>query len=330
METGDHGSFNSWGRDRWWGTKGVDFDALPTGKYTKLAVLDVIEPTILSNSRWRCDHGWDIDLDDGSTNYHVYNNLCLNGGLKLREGFYRVCENNVLVNNSLHAHVWFNDTHDVFRSNIVCTPYRPIRMREWTQQIDYNLLHDPDQRTQIAAKPLQDLSRHDEHSFEADARFIDTATGNYNVQPDSPALQLGFANFDMHDFGVQAPELKAIARTPELPSMTRSKSVTLDSTRSPAVVLWQGAKVRNIVGLDEVSAAGTPGETGVTVLEAPEASPAGKAGLTAGDVILAFNNKPVNDAQDLLRYTRQAGRGVQASITILRYQQESTVSVALE
>jgi len=24
---------------------------------------------ILSNSRWRCDHGWDIDLDDGSTNY---------------------------------------------------------------------------------------------------------------------------------------------------------------------------------------------------------------------------------------------------------------------
>jgi hypothetical protein len=203
-------------------------------------------------------------------------------------------------------------------------------MREWTQQIDYNLLHNPDQRTQIPAKPLQDLSRHDEHSFEADARFIDTATGNYDVQPDSPALQLGFTNFDMHDFGVQAPELKAIARTPELPSTTRSKSVTLDSTRSPDVVLWEGAKVRNIVGLDEVSAAGTPGETGVTVLEAPEASPAGKAGLTAGDVILGFNNKPVNNAQDLLRYTRQAGRGVHASITILRYQQESTVSVALE
>ena len=30
METGDHGSFNSWGRDRWWETKGVDFDTLPT------------------------------------------------------------------------------------------------------------------------------------------------------------------------------------------------------------------------------------------------------------------------------------------------------------
>lgn len=330
METGDHGSFNSWGRDRWWETKGIDFDALPVGKYAELPVLDVIEPNILSNTRWRCDHGWDIDLDDGSTNYRIYNNLCLNGGLKLREGFYRICENNVLVNNSLHAHVWLNDSHDVFRSNIVCTPYRPIRMRAWTQQIDYNLLHDPDRRTPILAKPLQDLSRHDEHSLEADVRFIDTATGNYNVQPDSPALQLGFANFDMHDFGVQAPELKAIARTPELPSTTRPKSVTLDSTRSPAVVQWEGAKVRNVVGLDEVSAAGTPGETGVTVLEVPQASPAGKAGLTPGDVILAFNNRPVNDTQDLLRYTRQAGGEMHASITILRYQQESTVSIALE
>jgi hypothetical protein len=330
LETGDHGSFNSWGRDRWWETKGLDFDTLTVGKYTELPVLDVIEPNILSNSRWRCDHGWDIDLDDGSTNYRIYNNLCLNGGLKLREGFYRICENNVLVNNSLHAHVWFNDSHDVFRSNIVCTPYRPIRMREWTRQIDYNLLHNPERRTPIPAKPLQYLSRQDEHSFEANARFIDSATGNYNVQPDSPALQLGFANFDMHNFGVQAPELKAIARTPELPSARSPQSVTLNSTRSRAVVLWEGAKVRNIVGLDEVSAAGTPGETGVTVLEAPEASPAGNAGLTAGDVILRFNNKPVTDTKDLLRYTRQTGRGMHASITILRYQQESTVSVALE
>jgi hypothetical protein len=226
--------------------------------------------------------------------------------------------------------VWFNDSHDVFRSNIVGTPYRPIRMREWTQQIDYNLLHDPDRRTPISAKPLQDLSRLDEHSLEADARFVDPATGNYNVQPDSPALQLGFANFDMHEFGVQAPELKAIARTPQPPSTSRPKSVTLDSTRSPAVVLWEGAKVRNIVGLDEVSAAGTPGETGVTVLEVPPASPAGKAGLTPGDVILGFNNRPVKNTQDLLRYTRQAGRGMRAGITILRYQQESDVSIALE
>src|SRR6266852_5391049 len=122
-ETGDHGSFNSWGRDRWWGIKGLDLDTALQGPHAKLPVLDAAETNILSNSRWRCDHGWDIDLDDGSTNYHIYDNLCLNGGLKLREGFYRTCANNVLVNNSLHPHVWYNDSHDIFRGNIVFAPY---------------------------------------------------------------------------------------------------------------------------------------------------------------------------------------------------------------
>jgi PDZ domain len=330
METGDHGSFNSWGRDRWWQTKGLDFDTLLSSQYADLPVLDVIEPNTLSNSRWRCDHGWDIDLDDGSTNYHIYNNLCLNGGLKLREGFYRTCENNVLVSNSLHAHVWFNDSLTIFRSNIVCTPYRPIGMRKWTQQIDYNLLDVPGMQTAVSAKPLQKLSGQDEHSLEADAHFIDIPGGDYNVHTESPALQLGFINFDMQNFGVQSPELKAIARTPELPLSVGPKSVSLDSTRSRVVVAWEGTKVRNIVGLDEVSAAGTPGETGVIILEAPANTPVGKAALMPGDVILGFNKKPVNSVQDLLRYTRQSGHGSHASITILRFQQESSVSIQLQ
>jgi hypothetical protein len=329
-ETGDHGSFNSWGRDRWWGVKDIDFDTLLDGKYADLPVLDAIEPNTLSNSRWRCDHGWDIDLDDGSSNYRIYNNLCLNGGLKLREGFYRFCENNVLVNNSLHAHVWFNDSHSVIRSNIVFTPYRPIRMRQWTQQIDFNLLNQRGLGTSIPAKPLQDLSGDDTHSLEADAHFVDAAAGDYEVKPESPAFALGFMNFDMKNFGVQAPQLKAITRTPELPSATGPKPVALDSSRSRAIVEWQGAKVRNIVGLDEVSASGTPGETGVIVLDAPSDSQAEKDGITDDDVILNFNNKPVKDTQDLLRYTREASRGLRASITILRYGQTSTLSVALE
>jgi hypothetical protein len=91
-ETGDHGSFNSWGRDRYWGLRGVPDGALP-----KLALLDVVKPITLRNNRWRCDHGWDIDLDDGSSHYLIYNNLLLNGGLKFREGFQRTATNNIIV-----------------------------------------------------------------------------------------------------------------------------------------------------------------------------------------------------------------------------------------
>jgi len=87
-ETGDHGSFNSWGRDRFWGLKDV-----PDGKLPDLALLDAVETTVIRNSRWRCDHGWDVDLDDGSSNYLIENNLFLNGGLKLREGFHRTVRN---------------------------------------------------------------------------------------------------------------------------------------------------------------------------------------------------------------------------------------------
>jgi S1-C subfamily serine protease len=134
----------------------------------------------------------------------------------------------------------------------------------------------------------------------------------------------------MDDFGVQAPELKAVARTPTLPSGAEVSHVTLDATRSRTVVTWAGAKVRNIVGLDEVSAAGTPGETGVIVLDVPPVSAAEEAGISAGDVILAFDNKPVKDTLDLMRFTQMAASKHQASITILRFQQESTVKVSLD
>ena len=83
-ETGDHGSFNSWGRDRYWHP---DFNVMASvaENEPELLLSDAISTVIIRNNRFRCDHGWDIDLDDGYTNYHIYTNLCLNGGIKLRE-----------------------------------------------------------------------------------------------------------------------------------------------------------------------------------------------------------------------------------------------------
>jgi serine protease Do len=88
--------------------------------------------------------------------------------------------------------------------------------------------------------------------------------------------------------------------------------------------------VRNIVGPGEVSAAGTPGETGVILLYVPKTSDAAKAGLFTGDILLAFNGKPVKELQDLLKETRQVVAGTAVSVTVLRYQQESTVMILLK
>jgi hypothetical protein len=71
-----------------------------------LATLDAIEPVVIRRNRFECDHGWDVDLDDGASNYVIEENLKLSGGLKLREGVHRVVRNNILVNGSFHPHVW--------------------------------------------------------------------------------------------------------------------------------------------------------------------------------------------------------------------------------
>jgi hypothetical protein len=180
--------------------------------------LDAVKPVILRNNRWRCDHGWDIDLDDGSSNYIITNNLCLHGGIKNREGYGRVVENNIMVGAGFDPHVWLEAGGDIFRRNIVWREYAPAAMPAppWGKEMDYNLL-EKDGAISSPAIRLQQQSGRDSHSIVADAQFVDAAQGDYRVKRSSPALALGFMNFPMDQFGVQKPALRAIARTPVLP-----------------------------------------------------------------------------------------------------------------
>src|SRR5262249_22571008 len=130
LETGDHGAFNSWGRDRFW-LPDIETVNVAVSKDSTMPYWDAVKPIVMHDNRFHCEHGWDIDLDDGSSNYHIYNNVCLNGGLKLREGFGRIVENNVIVNNSFHPHVWYANSGDVFTHNIVSADYAPIGIRQW-------------------------------------------------------------------------------------------------------------------------------------------------------------------------------------------------------
>jgi hypothetical protein len=217
-ETGDHGCFNSWGRDRYWRPNPEEVNAW-IRQAPDLPKLDTIKPNILANNRWRCDHGWDIDLDDGSSFYIISNNLCLHGGIKNREGFGRIVKNNIMVDGGFDPHVWFAQCGDIFRRNIVWTDYRPAAMHRppWGAEMDFNLVQRDGAPGIAPATRLQEQSGRDAHSIAADAGFVDPAHGDYRVKQGSPAQTLGFVNFPMNQFGVQKPELKAIARSPELP-----------------------------------------------------------------------------------------------------------------
>ena len=325
-ETGDHGSFNSWGRDRYW-LPNINEVNDWVKQVPDLPKLDAVKPIVLANNRWRCDHGWDIDLDDGSSFYIITNNLCLHGGIKNREGFGRVVENNIMVDGSYNPHVWFAESGDIFLHNIVWTAYRPANMHRppWGAAMDFNLMHKDGATTNAPATRLQQQSGRDEHSIIADAKFVDAAHGDYRVKDGSPALALGFVNFPMDNFGVQKPELKAMARTPMLPvpKVVAAAPVTRDATPRA----WLGASVRNIADEGEMSAFGLPGVTGVLVLEVSATSPLAKAGLHKNDVILSVNGDKTADVAILLRQVPSLTAGQTTKLGISRLQKEITLTL---
>lgn len=330
LETNDHGAFNAWGRDRYWGLTDLDLNRINSSPpssdvRSELPLLDAVEPTILRNNRWRCDHGWDIDLDDGSSHYRIYNNLCLSGGIKLREGFYRVCENNITVNNSLHPHVWYEGSGDMIRRNIVFSPYRPVRVPEpWGRECDYNLLHQAGLPQPEPAVELQRQSKRDAHSLYADALFANPAAGDFTVSEQSPARILGFENFPMDGFGVRKQELRRIARAPKL--LERPTRITDNPhVREADKREWGGAIIKTIAGLGEVSASGLPDEIGVLMVSVPAESRPFQLGLREGDVIIRFQGQTVRSADQLLHGFKTVKPGHAVMLAIFRDQQESSL-----
>ncbi len=316
-ETGDHGSFNSWGRDRFWHPNYNTMTSIVRDE-PELLLIDAISTTIIRNNRFRCDRGWDIDLDDGATNYHIYNNLCLNGGIKLREGFYRVVENNILINNTFHPHVWFADSGDVFTRNIVMTPYRPINLHGWGGEVDYNIFTG---RTALDAARERDI---DHHSIVYPVRFENPEQGDYRVTGSAvPVFRIGFQNFEMDRFGVVSPRLRELARTPQM-------SLPVDSSDDGAieVVEWQGLHIKNLESLGERSATGMDSERGVYVVTIISYDTPLRDYLQPNDVILEFAGRVINDLNDLAAAVEQADPGREQEMVVFRNQRENVVKIA--
>lgn len=294
LETHDHGSFNSWGRDRFWHRdRALSQEFI--NKEPDLPFLDAVKTTIIRNSRWRCDHGWDIDLDDGSSNYDIYNNLLLSGGLKLREGFRRHAWNNIAWNNGFHPHVWYDGSKDQVYSNIFMYQHRPARMnKEYTDgtRVDDNLFASD----QAAVMKISDVLGWDGNSIYGDPMFIDPAKGDFRVKDGSPALKIGFENFPMDQFGVKKPSLKAIARTPEIPPFGAVRSKRAKAV--PNKMQWLGATLSDLSGQDFSAYGVSQADGGVAFSGVVPGSPAAIAGFLNGDLIQAVNGgKTVNTNQ---------------------------------
>ncbi len=319
LETHDHGSFNSWGRDRFWASNHRSVSEPEVKKDPKLPYLDVIKTIVLRDSRWRCDHGWDIDLDDGSSNYEIYNNLMLSGGLKFREGYGRKAYNNILVNSGFHPHVWFDDSASEFRRNIVMKAHAPTGQPEnWGETVDENFFASEADRARNLG------SGADAHSLAGDPMFVDPASGDFRVEAESPALKLGFKNFPMDQFGVKKASLKAIAKTPVIPAVqTPAGGLPQQAALN---LFWLGAPLHSLIG-EEFSAFGVTRETGgVQLVKVPANAAAAKAGLRENDLIQAVNGRKVSNTDHLFA-ALSAAADSPLGLRVIRNQQP--VEVAL-
>ncbi|MDW5290108.1 right-handed parallel beta-helix repeat-containing protein [Formosa sp. PL04] len=311
LETHDHGALNAWGRDRIW------HSASPAGpnerdetgkalisyfveKYPNSPRWDAYQTTIIRNNRMHCEHGWDIDLDDGCTNYEIYNNLSLSGGLKTREGYYRTVTNNVIIGGYTCNVPYPKPTYDIFERNILLGTriYSSSSPALWGGTRNHNFVHNPTVTETIAAVGLQDETGDDAGSLYGNAHFIAPEQGDFSVASDSPALEVRFENFPMEGFGVTSPNLKQLAGSPpiEMP-----ESAAQNVYNRPKETKLLGATVKNLDTEAEVTATGMQDRIGVYCIDVPAASELGKYGFKSGDVILFMNGSFTSGVNTLKR-----------------------------
>jgi hypothetical protein len=200
-ETTDHGILTARGRDRYDKTT-----ARPDQRAT----------TIIRHNRLDNAEGRGIDLDEGASNFHVQDNLCLGVNLRLRDGDARLVENNIFVSPRPPGfHKIAKGNGDRFVRNIVVVHgqdvlYRFIEPAAWLKEMNHNLMFSDTGKLAVRegwggekSHSLEEWRKlgNDVNSLFADPQFIDPDKGDYRVKDTSPAVKLGFKNFEMNGWG---------------------------------------------------------------------------------------------------------------------------------
>lgn len=337
LETSDHGSLNAWGRDRYWSPNRTAMDA-EIKSNPDIWKLDAVDTTVIQFNRLRCDHGWSIDLDDGTSNTIVQSNVLigtspgngvstgvsLSGGLKFREGFARVGRNNIIINNSFFPQVWFKDSKDIFANNIVMGAHIPYNLSNFGENVDSNLfMTSADLKSSQALRP----GAWDVNSVFGNPKFHDPSAGNYNVPTDLDVIsKINFVPFDTTNFGVKNISLKARAQVPSFPELNFAGTSSQTSDKTTLL----GATVESIIGEAAQSAFGI-GQNAVKIDSVQAGSLAALAGLQGYDAVTAatLNGKlyPIQSVGDLSKLIVLAN-GADLKLDVSRNQ--SSIVIALK
>ncbi|MBO5299479.1 MAG: PDZ domain-containing protein [Clostridia bacterium] len=271
-ETGDHGPFNSWGRDRFWSLDGFDTGGNNGTNKRKVSTLDAIETTVIAHNMFVGNRGFGIDLDDGSTNYMITKNYCVGVGIKLREGFLRTVRNNFIVNAPLDVHCTFANCDDVIENNIVVTE-RPLSL------------------------------------YAINDGFTTRAANNLFVGADKEVLTNSFLK-DNVNYVCDKNDRAALAMAPAqiyfepivMEFGRKDKPKPVIENLAVAAVETVKALDATFMPIDESvrSMAGLPDYDGATVTEISESSPLYILGARKDDVIISVNDEKIKTPADMV------------------------------
>jgi hypothetical protein len=356
QETGDNGSINAWGRSRFWASSGnntlapgTQFEGTTGTKLTDqqakdLMKLDVVKPITIEHNRFWHDGDWAIDLDDGSSNFKLLDNLILKGGIKLRDGYERTVQNNLLVSGTTFEQVSHSDCGDVIEHNITLgrTAYNNVLNNPATAKytIDKNLfwnggsaiVDNPDgsgnENFSSDGHTINTQSKWyragmDVNSLVADPKFAAAdPAGQYDftVGPDSPAVGLGYVNFPMTGFGAPGAPL------PPKATLSYGSGPATGVAAQPEMLM--GATATNIPSAAVQSSLGLTDDFGLYLATVPSGSYAAQNGLQAGDDIRSINGATVTDDRNTFwkpYNSLAAGAGI--TLAVRRGQNNVTVTM---
>lgn len=306
-ETADHGPFNSWGRDRYWSVPQHDAMGYYGKEKRAFAELDAYKTTTIRHNRVHANHAFGLDFDDGTTNYDIYNNLCLGVGIKLRDGFDRKVHNNMLIGSGFELHMSFEQNNDLIYSNVVYfnKPYNQLCVSsEATTIFSHNLYWN-------GGKKISGLVEKDFASEVADPCFEDLIANNFQLKKNSPALKMGFVNFPTgdEDFG-----RKDRAKPP--------KFYYTPVEISDKIYHYHDLFLSDVEGEGIRSAAGLPDYNGVYIAGRDVLGVFCELGLPigVGDVIVRVGDQKIINCQGFIECFEHMPVGVEMEIEIYRSQ----------
>lgn len=92
---------------------------------------------------------------------------------------------------------------------------------------------------------------------------------------------------------------------------------------------WLGVYIQPMTE-DLAKAMGLDRARGALIAQVQDSGPAAKAGLKAGEVVLAVEGKQIEQSRDLARFVAEIKPGTEAKLTVWRDEKETVVSVRLE